>query len=84
MATDQWTALPARQPLTEVPERVQVRAWFGPHLICEYAASLTEAQAYADTVPYRFLGLRVTIADLDPDESPAPLPPRQLWSLTVG
>lgn len=63
--------------------RKRVRAWFGPHLICEHSAADRQARAYADLMPYRFHGLSVTISDAADDESLPPLPPERLWPLTV-
>lgn len=74
------TTLPAAAP-RERSRRV--RAWFGPHLICEHAASRSDAQAYAEAMPFRFHGLSVTVGNLAPGDSPEPLPPRRLWPLTV-
>lgn len=61
----------------------RVRVWFGPNLIGEFAASTPRAHAYADAMPYRYQGLRVTITDLDPGRELDPLPTERLWSLTV-
>lgn len=77
----------AQMPLATTSEPVRrVRAWFGPHLICEHAASHADAHgyAYAETMPFQFDGLRVAVSQLGPYDSPGPLPSRNLWPLTVG
>lgn len=61
----------------------RVRAWFGPHLICEHSAAAGTASAYAETMPFRYQGLSVTISDTKGDEDLVPLPPERLWPLTI-
>ena len=61
----------------------RVRVWFGPNLIGEFASSAPRARAYAEAMPYRYQGLRVTIAELDAGQELDPLPTERLWSLTV-
>lgn len=61
----------------------RVRLWFGPNLIGEFAASAQRARAFADAMPYRYHGVRVTITELDTERTLDALPTERLWSLTV-
>lgn len=77
------TTAAVSEPGTTTGHTRRVRVWFGPNLIGEYAATAQRARAYAEAMPYRYHGLRITITDLETERRLEPLPTERLWPLTV-